>query len=737
MNEATINEQMRAAAGMRQAGRTADARRVYEQILAANPMHAPSLFYLSSMVAADGRPSEAIEMLRRAITIEPNQAAYHYELGNLLSVRGTVDAALSCYLRALELKPNFFQASNQAGLMYQRRGENEQAERHFRDAVRANPNYAKGLNNLGNVLKAKKELKEALQCFEAAVKVQPDYYPAYVNLGETLEWQGRVEEASDNYAKAIQLRPNEFYPYVKLGMTLVVETKLEEAEVIMRRALELKPDDVGALVNLGYALKEQGKYEEALVFYERATKQNEQLLVAAIGANLSLPPIYKDENEIHAVRKRYSEGLDRLRANAHLYKQRPMQALTLVWGNFLLAYQGLNDCDLQRRYGEFLGDLLRNDAPEFFEPMELKVEPGRRIRVGILSSLFRSCTVGSYFKSWITALDKSKIELFVYFTGHGPDIVTKEIQDASDHFMHLVGRTPGIARRVKQDALDILVYPEIGMDAGVCTLASLRLAPVQCAAWGHPTTSGYPNIDYYFSSALMEPPNAAAEHYTEKLVLLDGLGTCYKQPPVPEGQSRADFGLPEDRTLYFCPQSLFKIHPRNDEVLVSIVERDPKATLVFFQGMFTESTNIFMRRLERLFDARGIAKTGRVKLLPRLGHAEYLSVNRVCDVMLDTLYWSGGNTSLDALACGLPIVTLPGEMMRGRQSYGMLTAMGIPELIARDTDDYIEIALRLGQDSAWREQISQRIKDSTHRIFGKTEPIRDLERFFTSFMPAG
>lgn len=735
MNNATLMEQFHSASCMRQAGRMDDARQIYEQILAAYPRHAPSLYYLSILFSNAGRRDEAVELLRRAIVIEPVQAAYHYELGNLLNDQGATDLAQALYQRAIDLKPDFFQAHNQIGLLYQKSERIDDSERHFRDAVHFGPNYAKAHNNLGNVLRTKKALDEAIACFQEALRIQPDYFIAYVNLGEVLQQQGRVDEAAENYAKAIHIKPNEFDPYVKLGMALIAATKLEAAEVVLRQALALKPDDAWALVNIAYSLKEQGKLDEALMAYEKAMKRDEILLVAAIGANLSLPPIYSSEDEIFAARKRYSEGLERLRKNAHLYKRRSSQAMTLIWGNFLLAYQGLNDRDLQKSYGEFLADLLRSDAPEFFEPMELKVElTGRRLRIGILSSFLRTCTVGSYFKSWITSIDKSRLEIFVYFTGHAQDAVSKEIADASDHFVHLVGLTPGIARRVKSDALDILVYPEIGMDAGVCTLAALRLAPVQCAAWGHPTTTGYPNIDYYFSSALMEPQNAA-DHYTEKLVLLDGLGTCYTQPAMPEPASRAEFGLPDDRTLYLCPQSLFKIHPGNDEVLVSIVEGHHKATLVFFQGMFTETTNIFVQRLVKLFEARGIDKAERVKILPRLQHADYLKVNRLCDVMLDTLYWSGGNTSLDALACGLPIVTLPGELMRGRQSFGMLSAMGLTELIAHDKQEYLCIALRLGHDSEWRQQISRRIEENTHRIFGKTESIRDLERFFLSFAP--
>src|SRR5207248_8708707 len=109
-------------------------------------------------------------------------------------------------------------------------------------------------------------------------------------------------------------------------------------------------------------------------------------------------------------------------------------------------------------------------------------------------------------------------------------------------------------------------------------------------------------------------------------------------------------------------------------------------------------------------ERRGLDVRARVRVLPSMTHENYLRVNLACDAMLDTLHWSGGNTSLDALACGLPIVTLPGQFMRGRQSAGMLRLMGLPQLIARDRHDYLAIANRLVVDVPWRTKLREEIR---------------------------
>jgi len=177
------------------------------------------------------------------------------------------------------------------------------------------------------------------------------------------------------------------------------------------------------------------------------------------------------------------------------------------------------------------------------------------------------------------------------------------------------------------------------------------------------------------------------------------------------------------------PQSLFKVHPENDELIAAVLAGAPAATLVLFEGRHPALTDRFMRRLERAFVARGLAIRERALVLPSLSHPDYLRVNRVCDAMLDTLHWSGGNTSLDALACGLPIVTLPGALMRGRQTAGMLDVMGAHDLIARSRDDYVRIAVKLATDAPWREEQCRRIVKGRDRLFDDRAPIDRLQAF--------
>ncbi len=396
----------------------------------------------------------------------------------------------------------------------------------------------------------------------------------------------------------------------------------------------------------------------------------------------------------------------------------------LRWSNFLLAYQGGDDKVLQQRYAALVGAMIGASRPAWRRPADRRAYGTSRVRIGFASAFFRDCTAGRYFEHWITDLPRDDFEVWVYHLAAQNDALTGRLAARADHFRHCpLWRPSQVAPRILGDQLDVLVYPELGMGGATFALAALRLAPLQCAGWGHPVTTGHSTIDVFFSSAAMEPPDGA-DHYTEKLVMLPGIGTKYPRPQLPAPATREHFGLPADDYLLLCPQSLFKIHPDNDALYAQVLRELPQARLVFFEGRDPRLTAAFRARLS----AAGIA-ADRTSFVPQCGHEDYLCLNMLCDVMLDTLHWSGGNTSLDAIASGLPMVTLPGRFMRGRQSAGMLTLMGVEELIAADADTYVATVVRLVRDRDWRMAISGRLQAAHAQVFDDPAPIVALTTF--------
>jgi predicted O-linked N-acetylglucosamine transferase (SPINDLY family) len=189
---------------------------------------------------------------------------------------------------------------------------------------------------------------------------------------------------------------------------------------------------------------------------------------------------------------------------------------------------------------------------------------------------------------------------------------------------------------------------------------------------------------------------------------------------------RPILGLRGEAIVYLCCQSYFKYLPQYDYLLAAIAQAVPQAQFAFLPHPSPLVSRQFWERLERAFQAYGLDWANYGIIVPRCNKADY----RVADIFLDTLDWSGGNTALEAIACGLPIVIRPGQFMRGRHSYGMLKRMGVTETIAQDEKEYIEIAIRLGKDEVWRKQVREKVQQNTFKLYDDQDCVRALEEFY-------
>jgi predicted O-linked N-acetylglucosamine transferase (SPINDLY family) len=398
---------------------------------------------------------------------------------------------------------------------------------------------------------------------------------------------------------------------------------------------------------------------------------------------------------------------------------------------FYLAYQGHNDRDLQRIYGELLCRVMaaRYPTPAFPPP------PGEdeKVRLAIVSGYFRGHTVWKLLiRGWLNQLDRRKFAIFGYHIGGDRDSETEAAAALCERFVE--GPMSGERWRdeILADAPHIVLYPEVGMDPVAAWLAAQRLAATQCLSWGHPETTGYPTLDYFLSSALMEPADAD-EHYTERLVRLPNLSICYEPPNVkPVPGERAQLTLRDTATVFWSGQSLFKYLPQFDQVFPRIAKEVGDCQFVFIEfHRGPQVTAAFRARLEGAFAEFGLEASQYCVILPRLDLDHFVAAIGFCDIVLDTISWSGGNTTLEGLAQDTPIVTLPGPMMRGRHTKAILEMMGIEETIAETVDDYVAIAVRLARDAAWRQAIRERIAANKHRVYRDRVPIAALEEFLS------
>ncbi|HXS51825.1 MAG TPA: tetratricopeptide repeat protein [Usitatibacter sp.] len=703
----------------------------YGEVLAADPEVADVWHLKAAAEQQAGRLQEARESVRRAIDAGGERLPYLLLDGLILHDLGDLAQAERRFARVVDLKPDLAAGHFELGRVRMDQGRVPEAIKDFQAAVAADGKHLRAWNNLGVALQSVDRLDDAVRAFNYALSLDAGYPLAHFNLARIHKMRGDRNRALEHARIAVSGDPTHVEAWLLLGDIHVLRHETAGGLAAYASAVKADPGNLKARITLVDTAAAAGGYAQALPEFRRIAAEFPTSLRAALPANLLLPQVYEDLDQLQQVRDGYEKGLARLQSLAPTFRfaGRDSVLADARWTNFYLAYQGKNDREPQKRYGEFLRSVLRPAVPQFYEPRTR--HPGRdRIRVGFLSHFFFNCTAGRYFASWATRLDRSRFETFVYYTNEWVADDTREIAASVDRFRHLPGRPLDVlAQEVLADQLDILVYPELGMHSETFTLGSLRLAPVQCSGWGHPDTTGHPEIDWFISCEAMEPPDAAS-HYSERLALLPGLGTRYVTPRTNSTRSRADFGLPEGRTLYLVPQSLFKIHPDNDALIARTLERDPDGVAVMFASNHAAVTEAFAGRLIGSFEERGLDLHERTCFLaPQLAHPEYLRLNQLCDVMLDTRHWSGGNTSLDALSMGLPVVTLPGALMRGRQSQAMLRMVGAHELVAGSVDEYLAIAERLGRDAAERAAVSDRIRANLGELFERDEPVRALEAF--------
>jgi predicted O-linked N-acetylglucosamine transferase (SPINDLY family) len=674
---------------------------------------------------------------KRMLAVRPADPQLLLLAGNIREDLGDRPGALAYLETAVRLDPRFAQGHNNLGILQRSLGLREKAFASFRAALKAKPDYMRAWNNLGSMLIEDGQSEEARECYRKAIALDPKYPHAHVGLGLLQLAEGQFEEARASFTRAVELEPRLAEAHLGLGRLHREVMDLDAAELSLRQSISLNPRGVEALVALAEVVAEKGDRNTAVECYRQAAAAQPASLRARLGLALTLPQVYASRDEIDNLRRAYSDGLAALATDARPGAAAAAAVETVTdiqWNNFYLAYQGRDDRELQARFARYQRAVLEPALPQFYEPIAARTRSGRRLRVGFASHFFYRCTAGSYFKSWITKLDRERFETVVFSFHNKPDELTAEVRAAATRFREDRLSFARLAEAVRNEELDVLIYPELGMHPRTFTLASLRLAPLQCAGWGHPVTTGHANVDVFLSSEAMEPPGGEA-HYTERLVKLPGIGTSYTRPAVPARVARAQLGLPEEAVLFLFPQSLFKVHPDNDDLLVDILAREPRAVIVMFQSRHQQITQQFIDRLSRRFSARGLATAGRMKLLPNVDHTDYLRLNLACDAMLDSLYWSGGNTSLDAIACSLPIVTRPGELMRGRQSAGMLSILGLGELVAPTNEDYVELALRLARDVPYRENLRATIAERSARLFDQEAPVRVLESFLLASFP--
>jgi len=690
--------QFNMARTLRRLGRGDEAVASYRRALAIDPAFAEAQLRLGEALTALGRPAEAVSALQAALAMDPASAEAHSSLGVALRADGKLDEALAACQRAVALDPALMLARFNVGNMLREKGFLAEAADAYRAAIVIEPGLAEVHNNLGNVLKDMGKPQEALACYQQALVLKPDFADALYNAAQLLRDSGRTVDAIGAF----------------------------------RSVLDARPDMVEAHYDLGNMLKNTGDKAGALACYQKALQIDADYAEARWGYAMSqLPMVAEDDAELARSRAEFAAELSALERWCEARGAEKMARAVGVQQPFYLAYQEEDHRDLLARYGALCTRLM-GTWQEAAGLRRAAMVTRAEIRVGIVSAHIRDHSVwNAIVKGWLQRLDRSRFDLRLFHLGRANDVETALAKTMATHYTY--GKTDLVewTQLILSHQLDVLIYPEVGMDPTTAKLASLRLAPVQAASWGHPHTTGLPTIDYFLSADALEPPGAQA-HYTERLVRLPGLGCCLEPAKVaPAAVDLAALGMREGVPLLVCAGTPFKYTPRHDAVLAAIARRLGECQFVFFTpARADELMHRLRERMARSFAAAGLDLDAFAVFVPWQSRAQFYGLLAQADVFLDTMGFSGFNTALQAIECGLPVVAWEGRFLRGRLASGILRRMGMDELVADNDAAFVDTAVKLAQDAAWWGGVRERMAAAGAKLYGDAEPVRALEKFF-------
>lgn len=589
------------------------------------------------------------------------------------------------------------------------RGLLAEAQALYRRAIAAAPHMPRPWLNLGNVLERQGQFDEAIEAATRAVAVAPGFAPAHFNLGRLLLARHREGEAETELRTALAQDPR----FTDAALVLAGMLRAGEDERVLRGALAHAPDHPGAQYNLALLLMERDEFDEAEALLRNVLEHAPDFALAcgALG-NVCMK----------TGRAREAEAWHRRRWQAD--PRSPEAAAPFLFS--LLARDDLTPEAVFAAHREAAA------ATEHACGARLHYRPRTRIRVGYLSPDFRQHPVALFVEPVLAAHDRARFELFCYYNHAGDDAVTRRLMDLADHWRNVAGLAHAdVAQHVRDDGIDVLV--DLAGHTGESRLPvfPLRAAPVQATWLGYLHSTGFASADYRICDAQTDPPGTTEHLHTERLLRLPHSQWCYR--PLHEGAAAPPARAPRAGVVLGSFNQYWKASPACLAAWLAILREAPEASLRVVGVPAGRTREALLARAE----SAGVASE-RLTLLPRLGIREYFEALAQVDVALDTTPYNGGTTTLDALWMGVPLVALRGDRPLARGAASILTALGMPELVAADTAQYVEVNVRLVRDAAWRARLAGELRPrlAASPLMDGARFTRDLEALYLQALAA-
>ncbi len=527
---------------------------------------------------------------------------------------------------------------------------------------------------------------EACSAFGAALALKPDYPSASYNQAKTQAELRRYAEAIRGFRALPPDMPGLVHDYANALLGAAAEHNadetalLDEAITLLMDSWPAAPAPFEARAALGWALEQRKRWSEAVEHYT--------------GALMLTPDSAKVHNNLANCYNQLGRISEAVMHYRRLYEIAPdfPDALTSVLAN--LNYDPVATpqqvFDEHRAWAQAVAAPLYRQSPRFDNSPDL----ARPLRVGFISPDLRRHPVSYIFGPILGAFDGSAVEAVCYYNFPQKDVVTERLLPLAHSWRDVaVLSDEQLHDLIRSDRIDILVDLAGHTIHNRLRLFAGRAAPIQVSWLGYFNTTGLETMDYFLSDP-HSSPSGQERFYSENLLRLPNTRFCYQ----PSEYMPKVSALPATRNghvTFGCFNNLSKVNELVLGVWARVLAAVPQSRLIMQAAAFGDGPNC--ARFLKLAANAGM-DTKRLELRGFMPVEKAPYAYHDIDIALDPFPFCGGMTSLESLWMGVPVVTLEQPMIAGRQTLSLLANLGLPDLVAANDQNYVEIAVALARD---------------------------------------
>lgn len=559
---------------------------------------------------------------------------------------------------------------------------------------------------LGLSFTAQEKYQESIGPFSRALEIDKDYVGALEFRGNAFFASHQYPEAIADLSHAITLKPELASLYEKRGVYFSKIKDWKRAAQDMMSALQIEPKNAEAHINLGSILAELTLFSSAGNSFCRALMLDPDRV--ALMSNI--------------VGNRH-RGCDWTH-----FEEDNQYLINLVTNKKTIEnpFFFLNITDSgqnQMKCASFWGEQYNKKLKKTYE---FAPSTRSKIRVGYVSADYYLHATTILIEKLFQAHDKFDFEIIgISLNTKKNDDITERIRQRFDSY-HEVDDLPSheTAQKINELEIDILVDLKGYTKDSRTDIFSYHPAPVQVNYLGFPGTMGGGLMDYIISDSVVTPPGYE-RFYGEKVVRLPGSYQINNnQRPIAEKKdTREEHGLPQQGFVFCCFNNNYKITPKAFSIWMRLLQQIDHSVLWLLHDNEDAVKNLRKEAAQRGVDP------SRLVFAPRQSPESHLARHCHADLFLDTLPINAHTTASDALWAGLPVLTCPGEAFAARVAASLLTAVGLPELIAPDWAEYERLALQLATEPERLAELKARLQANrlTCDLFNTEKTTRALE----------